>query len=100
MASSATVVPAYFAGISAGRDFVAAMGTQRLGLELGQRRQRPAGRVLTSSAATRPVNTIALGCRRNGALRVTECTGGAAMYQRGRMRLCPDTRAGLSGRGA
>ena len=130
MASSATVVPAYFAGISVGRDFVAAMGTQRLGLELGQRRQRPAGRVLTSSAATRPVNTIAagsgivelaagaehmlalksdgtvvawaynLGCRRNGALRVTECTGGAAMYQRGRMRLCPDTRAGLSGRGA
>jgi hypothetical protein len=26
------------------RDFAAAMGTQRLGLELGQRRQRPAGR--------------------------------------------------------
>jgi hypothetical protein len=34
---------------------------QRLGLELGQRRQRPAGVVLTSSAATGPVNTIAAG---------------------------------------
>ena len=34
------------------------------------------------------------------ALRVAGCAGGAAVYQRGRMRLCPDTRAGRSGRGA
>jgi Regulator of chromosome condensation (RCC1) repeat len=39
-----TGVPAHIAGISAGATFAAAMGTQRLGLELGQRRQRPAGR--------------------------------------------------------